>query len=301
MAYPTSQGFETLELSSLARVTSKTFERLAPYTSLKAPPLPEVQPTIKKITGKVQAYIEAIDGSIAVVHTIYQMSKIAGTLWTKSASFNEKHVVSEKTYRQKHEDLIKLAGEAHKKAEKTTAAFKQAQQEFYRIAASTKDMDCTIQIPVDPTLPQALITKRLRDIGTDLVSNLNLLADFTRHSSDLTTWCAWIDSSINAADGTVVPPQDGTIVDANAVRQKWHRVLADCLVYHSMISETLYRYSSMLTSSDVWDATIREVNVATANVATEKGRSTSRVSKVSLQVSNLLQDALRHLSCHTGV
>ncbi|KAG6878021.1 hypothetical protein C0993_000802 [Termitomyces sp. T159_Od127] len=315
MAYPTAHGFEALELSNLARVTSKTFERLAPYTSMKIPPSPEVQPTIKKITKKVQAYIEAIDASIAVVHTVYQMSNIAATLWTNPASSTEKHVLAERTHRQKYKDIVKLADEAHKRAEKTTSVFKQVQQEFYRVcrsklfssraltfnfqvAASTKDMDGTVQIPVDPAIPTTLITKHLRDIGTDLVSNLNLLADFTRHSSDLSTWCGWIDSSINAADGTVVPPQDGSIVDANAVRQKWDRVHADCLIYHSIISETLDRYSSMLTSSEVWDATMREVNMGVTNVAAT-GRSTCRVSKLSLQVSNLLQDAVRHLSCHT--
>ncbi|KNZ76177.1 hypothetical protein J132_11297 [Termitomyces sp. J132] len=102
------------------------------------------------------------------------------------------------------------------------------------IAALTKDMDCTIEIPVDPTLPE-LIKKPLKDIGPDLVSNLNLLAEFTHRSSDLTTWCVWIKSSIITADGTVIPPQDGSFADVNTIRPKWDRFRADCLIYHSIV------------------------------------------------------------------
>ncbi|KAG5715136.1 hypothetical protein E4T56_gene9345, partial [Termitomyces sp. T112] len=255
MAYPTSptvHGFEVLDLSGLARVTSKTFERLAPYSLIQCPSSPEARQTIKKIINKIQAYIEAIDMSIHAIHITYQMSKIAQALWTNTILFDEKQTLAERTRRQKHsEDFAILADEALKKAQKTTTMFKQVQQEFYKIAALTKDMDCTIEIPVDPTLPE-LIKKPLKDIGPDLVSNLNLLAEFTHRSSDLTTWCVWIKSSIITADGTVIPPQDGSFADVNTIRPKWDRFRADCLIYHSIISEILDRYDSILSrSSDV--------------------------------------------------
>ncbi|KAG6888040.1 hypothetical protein C0995_010956 [Termitomyces sp. Mi166 len=250
---PTTHGFEALDLSSLARVTSKAFERLLPYTLIQDPSSPEARPTINKIINKIQAYVEAIDMSIHVVHITYQMSKIAVALWTNPATSNEKQILVERTRRQKQlEYLVILADEAQKKAQKTTTVFEQVQQEFYKIAASTKNMDCTVQIPVDPTLrkliyedtayvnkinnfPVEVIKKPLKDIGPDLVSNLNLLADFTRHSSDLTLWCGWINSGIITTDGTVVPPQDGSLTDADTIRPKWNRVHADCLIYHSIV------------------------------------------------------------------
>ncbi|KAG6918480.1 hypothetical protein DXG01_014107 [Tephrocybe rancida] len=53
---------------------------------------------------------------------------------------------------QKHLEDIILADDAHQKAQKICEVFKQVEQDFYRIAASTKSVDSTIQIPVDPAL-----------------------------------------------------------------------------------------------------------------------------------------------------
>ncbi|KAG6906118.1 hypothetical protein DXG01_015841 [Tephrocybe rancida] len=335
MAYPTSpiaQGFDLLDLNSLARITSKTFERLAPYTLLQNPSSLEARPAVIKTVNKVKAYIEAIDTSIQVVHIAYQMSKAAAALWSASTASNDKQTLKERMEHQKRlEDIVILADDAHEKAQKICEVFKQVQQDFYRvrhlvvnvliranhlslakIAASTKSIDSTVQIPVDPALLQfsfdrltkftaKLIKKPLKDIGVDLVSNLSLLADYTRCISDLTAWCGWVKSSIIAIDGTVVPPQDGSFDEASAIRPQWDRVRADCLIYQSMIFEIQERYSSMLPiSTNMWRVTLHEINTsAKATQLGGTGENMRRQPSLSRKVSTLLQDVVRHLSCHT--
>ncbi|KAG6827034.1 hypothetical protein H0H93_015914, partial [Arthromyces matolae] len=251
--YPLTQrdhGFQILDLKNLARSTSKTFERLAPYTLLQNPSSSEAQPVVTKVINKLKTYIEAIDSSINVVHMAYQMSKIAGALWTNPGSLSEKQALIERIERQKRlEDLVVLADEAHKKAQKAFNVFKHAEQDFYRIAASTKDLNHTIQIPVDPALRKRisspasqsltfsslakLITKPFKDIGTDLVSNLSLLKEFSRHISNLTSWSGGVKASILAIDGTVTPTRDGYLL-VDIVRPKWDKVRTDCLIYHTI-------------------------------------------------------------------
>ncbi|KAG6840102.1 hypothetical protein C0991_008978 [Blastosporella zonata] len=299
MAYPASpiaQGFDVLDLNSLARATSKTFERLAPYSLLQNTSSHEARPAVIKIVNKVKAYIEAIDTSIQVVHIVYRMSKVAAALWSTPAPSSDKQGLRER--QQRLEDIVILADEAHQKAQKTNGVFKQVQQDFYRIAASTKSLDSTIQIPADPALPK-LLKKSLKDIGPDLVSNLSLLSHFTRHSSDLATWCSWIKSSIIAIDGTVVPPQNGSLFEADNVRSRWERVRADCLIYHSMISDIQNRYSAMLPiSTNMWQATVSDLNTAHARWTENTGGKVKRGPGLSRKVSTLVQDAVRHLSCH---
>ncbi|KAG6816058.1 hypothetical protein H0H87_008890 [Tephrocybe sp. NHM501043] len=250
MAYPTSplaQGFDVLDLDGLARTTIKTFERLAPYTLLQNPSSLEARPAVIKITNKIKSYIEAIDTTIQVVHIAYKMSKLAAVLWNTPTPSSEKYALKDRMEWQKHlEDIVVLADEAYQQAQKSNSVFRQVEQDFYRIAASTKNIESTVQIPVDPALRECtplpfnaqiidqeliliakMLKKPLKDIGPDLVSNLNLLADFTRHSTDLTTWCGWVRSGIIAINGSVVPPRGGAAGEDDAVRLRWDRIRAD--------------------------------------------------------------------------
>ncbi|KAG6829662.1 hypothetical protein H0H92_003905 [Tricholoma furcatifolium] len=310
--------FDAIDFLSLARVTSKTFKRLAPYTLLQKPSSPEARPVIIKTVNKLKSYIEAIDTSIQVVHMAYRMSKLAASLWTTLDLSNEKHFHGNRMERQHQlEELVLLADETHQKAYKTAATFNQAEQDFYRvlfpafplfmilsadvnvqIAASTKAIDCIVQIPADPALPlPKMLEKPLKDIGTDLVSNLNVLAEFTRHITDFATWCGWVKSSIIAIDGAVVPTPTSSLAHAQAICSSWDKIRADCLVYHSLVIEIQERHPSMLpVSTNAWQPTLRETNTKYSAENREKRGHTPTLSR---RVSSILQDAVRHLSCHT--
>ncbi|GLB43037.1 hypothetical protein LshimejAT787_1204860 [Lyophyllum shimeji] len=309
-----AQGLDSLDLTSLARATTKTFERLAPFSLLRDPSSHDASPTVIKIVDKIKSYLAAIDTTMQVVHAAYQMSKLASTLWTAHASRNgngrkEKRSTSSSfaadAERQKRlEDLVLLADAASDQASKTSGVFKQVQQDFYRIAAWTKDMDATVQIPVDPSLPKT-IKKPLRDVGSDLVANLGLLAEFSRHTSELASWCAWVKVGIIKLDGTVVPPQaepqddndtddDGAGIanatsdgGADKVRAKWEQVRRECLLYYSLIAEMQARYAEMLPLSvELWQQALREANTKEETKAQPPGG-------VRRKVSSLFRDAVR--------
>ncbi|KAG5651119.1 hypothetical protein H0H81_009806 [Sphagnurus paluster] len=140
------QGFDILDFKSLARVTSKTFERLAPFTQLQNPSSPDVQAAARWIIKKIETYLEAIDTSIQVVQTAYEMSKTAAIIW----GMNPKDKKSRLEHQQHLEALVTLAGDAHEKAVSTNTLFKQVQQDFYRLAALSKDIDATVELPLDP-------------------------------------------------------------------------------------------------------------------------------------------------------
>ncbi|KAF5378203.1 hypothetical protein D9615_007531 [Tricholomella constricta] len=329
----TPQGFELLDFHSLGKVTTKTFERLAPFSQLQNPSSHDAGPAVIKVVNKIKTYLDAIDTSIQVVHSAYQMSKLAATLWDEAALARGVRVEEKRSRQQQQqrlEDLVTLADEAHENAKKADGVLRQVEQDFYRIAASTKDVDATVQVPVDPALRASTSTfsflpsthlksqfllfmstaktikKSLKDVGSDLVANLHVLAEFARQTDDMAAWCGWIKASIIALDGTVVPPQDNTVaVDANAVRARWAKVRADCLVYHSMIAEVQDRYAAMLPrSTTLWQVAMREAN--NPNYKNNKRESDSGArglgdkagGGVARKMVNLFRDAVGHLSCH---
>ncbi|KAF8063615.1 hypothetical protein FPV67DRAFT_254804 [Lyophyllum atratum] len=308
---PTAQGFDALDLQSLARATTKTFDRLAPFSQLRDPSSHDARPTVLKTVDKIKSYLAAIDTSIQVVHAAYQMSKIASLLCSTPLPLPlpvpDKSKEEKERERQRHlEEMAVLSDAACDKAHKASEVFKQVQQDFYRIAASTKDMDATVQLPVDPALLKTL-KKPLKDIGSDLVANLSLLAHFSRHLSDLASWCAGVKAGVAAMDGSVVPT--GTTeaeAEGEALRGKWERVRGDCLVYHSMISEMQGRYAAMLPlSTELWEGALRDANanakhddVIHERSGASAGREDAQAGGGRWKMSNLFRDVVRHLGCH---
>ena len=47
-------------------------------------------------------------------------------------------------------------------------------------------------IDVSHSFPAPTLRKALKDIGTDLVANLNLLSEFSRRASEAAAWWLWV-------------------------------------------------------------------------------------------------------------
>ncbi|RDB22375.1 hypothetical protein Hypma_010488 [Hypsizygus marmoreus] len=301
---PIAEGFDLLDLAPLAKITNKTFERLAPFGLLQNLSSPDAGPTVDKIVSKIKSYLEAIDSSIAAIQVIYRMSKEAATLFP--VDHHEKAdqpllAIAESDRRLRLESLTRLATDAHGKAQKADAVFRQVEQNFYRIAAATKDKSSTVLIPVDPALPKQ-IRMSLKDVGADLVANLNLLGDFSRHVSDLTKWCAWVKAGLIAGDGTVVPMPGDSLMQIEYICAQWSKIRADALAYHSVVGHTQARYGDLLPSSTaLWRVYTGDTKPDNNDEKKLNGNRTPQPGaprNFTHRMSNLMQDAARHLSCH---
>lgn len=89
--------------------------------------------------------------------------------------------------------------------------------------------------------PAKTLRKSLQDVGSDLVANLSLLADFYKQISELANWCRWAKAELTAANGSlatsVVPALDGT-EEANhlqSIATQWNTLHADSLVYYDPV------------------------------------------------------------------
>ncbi|KAG5642664.1 hypothetical protein DXG03_002348 [Asterophora parasitica] len=297
MSSPPADRINALDLKGLAKSTAKTFNRLVPFSQLQHPSSPGDQRIVDRVVLKVKSYLEAIDMTIQLVYNAYQMSKLASTLWDDALLRNRISSASDE-HQKRMEHLVMIADEAHQKAQKMNNVLREVEQDFYRIAARTKEATGTVNIPVDPALPNVM-KKLVRDIGLDLVANLSLLADFSRQASDLTAWCGWIRDGIIATNGTVVPPQySEEIVDADAIHVQWAKVRADCIIYHGLIADLQHRYPTMLpTSTQLWQEAMAQADAS--NTSDTKPTTQAKQARgVAQRLSDLFRDAFLQLGTH---
>jgi hypothetical protein len=167
-----------------------------------------------------------------------------------------------------------------------------------------------------------IIRKSLQDIGSDLVANLSLLADFYKHTSDLTNWCGWVKAELAASGGllstAVIPALDGTEEASHlqSISKQWNRLHADALIYYSsvcgekpvircnverrffQVEDIQGRYPHLLAGSRAsWRAATGEgENLGKEKEKPEPTPGTFR--KITQKTSNIMRDAVRHLACH---
>ncbi|KAF9447252.1 hypothetical protein P691DRAFT_760934 [Macrolepiota fuliginosa MF-IS2] len=241
-----------LEIVPLAKMTRKTVERLAPFCQMRLPPeLPNV-PLVPKTNSKILGFIQAVDTSMLVAQIGYRLASDAASLCDPFAP------PSVPTHGNKHnsalstpEMLQTMAAHGHGHCLKTSDAFSNIQQEIFKIAAVTKDKDIVVLVPPDPQQPA---TRRitLKEIGTDLVANLNLLNQFSRSMVDLTSWWEWLEEELMSPDSVLLPTTNQRDAELFA---RWSKIKGGYLDYYNTIRVVYARYPQLLTtSSTAWQS-----------------------------------------------
>lgn len=166
----------------------------------------------------------------------------------------------------------------------------------------------------------------MQDVGSDLVANLSLLADFYKQISELANWCRWAKAELTAANGSlatsVVPALDGT-EEANhlhSVSTQWNTLHADSLVYYDLvrgynpaiifmflmqtwqIADVQDQYPDLLSESRAsWraatgkDESLGNQEKATGTVEPSES-APSTIRRLAQRTSNAMRDAVRNLA-----
>jgi hypothetical protein len=152
----TAQELAQVDLNALANATVKAFERLAPFSQIQtlcvvvlslivsdrsmcsSTPSIEDTPIVTKIAKKVSAYLQAIDSSVLAVQIVHRLSSDAVALCNLATEQDDQDssftLISTESERQRRLDkLLKSAEEAHEKALKVKEAFRQVDQDLFKV------------------------------------------------------------------------------------------------------------------------------------------------------------------------
>ncbi|EDR04341.1 uncharacterized protein LACBIDRAFT_330573 [Laccaria bicolor S238N-H82] len=144
-----------LNVAGLARTTRKTIERLAPFSQMRLPSsssdseAPAAAAAItSKISSKILAYIEILDSSMLAAQIAFHLAS-EGLVLSTSPQDQEWEVDSEGTI----ERMRAKAERGLEEARKVERVTRDVPQEFYKIAALTKDKTTIVLLPPDPVHP----------------------------------------------------------------------------------------------------------------------------------------------------
>ncbi|KAF5350643.1 hypothetical protein D9756_008481 [Leucocoprinus leucothites] len=244
-----------LETVPLARLTRKTVERLAPFCQIRLPNDATQAPLVPKTNSKILRLIQAVDTSMLVAQIGYRLSSDAATICDPFAP--PPHASSSSLGNMKHgagstpEMLQTMAAHGHGHCLKAAEAFRDVQQEIYRIAAATKDNETTVLVPPDPQQPANRRTT-LKEVGTSLVANLSLLERFARSMTDLTSWWEWLEEELMSPNSGMLPVVGKKDAELCA---RWGKIKAGYLDYYNTIRAVYTRYPQLFTtSSTAWQS-----------------------------------------------
>lgn len=301
---PTSQELVQVDMNALARATLKTFERLAPFSQLQtSTPSIEVTQIVTKIIKKVSAYIQAIDSSILALQIVHQLSSDAVALCNLAVGQDDQDlsftlISTESERRRRLDGLLMQAENAYEKALKAQETFREVEQDLYKIAASTKDNNSIIHIPVDPARPTT-IQRPLKDLAFDLVANLGVLTEFFVHTSHLAGCCGAIKADLAAGglSSTVTQAVDETdsLVHVQSIRARWIAFKKNTLEYHKVVKDLQTRYSDLLPASTIYWTLANEGNTS------QKPRKARNVRTFTVKASNIFRDCVLHLAHHASI
>lgn len=230
-----------LNAAGLARTTRKTMERLAPFSQMRllssssdseAPPSGAALIT-SKITSKILAYIQLLDSSMLAGQIAFHLASEGLVLSTSHQEQDEWEVDSEGTI----ERMQAKAEQGLEEAQKVERVMRDVRQEFYKIAASTKDNTTIVLLPPDPAHPPTL-RKALKDIGTDLVANLNLLSEFSQRASESAAWWLWVRDDLVSTNSELL----SSAAQWAPIKNEWQE-------YYNIISSVHGRFPDLLSSS----------------------------------------------------
>lgn len=96
----------------------------------------------------------------------------------------------------------------------------------------------------------------LKEVGTDLVANLNLLNRFSRSLLDLMSWWEWLEEELLSPNSTLLPSMKDRDADLYA---RWSRIKAGYLDYYNTVRD--FRRSSSSRSNDVISRSALSIHV----------------------------------------
>lgn len=96
----------------------------------------------------------------------------------------------------------------------------------------------------------------MKEVGTDLVANLNLLNRFSRSLLDLMSWWEWLEEELLSPNSTLLPSMKDRDADLYA---RWSRIKAGYLDYYNTVRDFLR--SSLSRSNDVMSRSALSIHV----------------------------------------
>lgn len=229
-----------LNVAGLARTTRKTIERLAPFSQMRLPSsssdseAPAAAAAItSKISSKILAYIEILDSSMLAAQIAFHLA-IEGLVLSTSPQDQEWEVDFEGTI----ERMRAKAERGLEEARKVERVTRDVPQEFYKIAALTKDKTTIVLLPPDPVHPPTL-RKALKDVGTDLVANLNLLSELSQRASETAAWWSWVRDDLLSSNSVLL----------SSPSTQWEPIKSDWQEYYNIINSAHGRFPDLLSSS----------------------------------------------------
>ncbi|CAA7263409.1 unnamed protein product [Cyclocybe aegerita] len=245
-----STSMPGLDLIATAKTTRKTLERLAPFSQMQSSSDPS--PLLSKIVTKMTNLIRLIDASIIASQLGYQLATDSMIMcdpdegdWEADVSLSVLREVSKK---------------GRNKTKEVADGFREIKQEVYKIAASTKNSKLVVLVKPEPTHSDN-IKIRLKDVGIDLVANLNLLSEFSLRMNAAEEWWAWVNNDLSSEMPTLLPPSllketdsptERTPEDESLQREKfamWMGVKDQFQGYYNEINIAHNRFPDLLASS----------------------------------------------------
>ncbi|KAF5328366.1 hypothetical protein D9619_013245 [Psilocybe cf. subviscida] len=199
-----------LHLVAIAKTTRKTFERLASFSHMRSSPS-DPSALLNKIVTKINNLIRKIDNSMLVAQMGYQLATNA--MIVCDAESMDWELEGDAT----REGLAEQAKTANQMAQGVVEAFRDIRQE---IAASTKDNTLMVSVPPDPSHAETMKI-HLKDVGADLVANLNLLSEYARAVTNVGEWWRIVKDDLTSKSPRLLPPHPGSPSESQA-HDMWH-------------------------------------------------------------------------------
>ncbi|KAK2467545.1 hypothetical protein APHAL10511_000400 [Amanita phalloides] len=288
-----NSSIDGLNVHGLAKVTSKTLERLAPFCLLRPTGLVQDVALMNKVVDKIKSFINGIDLSMLATQMVLKLANEAIGLSEINVPGQEWNIVP----RRADEGLGRLAGLAAMGdgyAQRMSKIFTDVRQDLYRIAAMTKEKrNVMVIIPLDPEQLEAnhTLTKSLRDVGLDLAANVNLLVDFAHHASSLMKWWSFVKQELEASATAAaltsdpnVQPTSPTSPGAMALPPAldadiWKRVQADYHSYFRTIREVQARYPNLMAASnEAWKVSAPAISLTPSSESEESNPAPNATS-----------------------
>ncbi|KAF8965767.1 hypothetical protein BDZ97DRAFT_1810888 [Flammula alnicola] len=227
-----------LDLIAIAKTTRKTLDRLASFSHMRSSSDPN--PVLTKILNKIISLVQLIDSSMLVAQLGYQLTTDAMILCdTEDADWEANVTV---------DGLRDHSAKAQEISQRVMEGFRDIKQEVYKIAALTKDNMFVALVPPDPTHAETMKI-HLKDVGTDLVANLNLLSEFSRAVGSVAEWWQCVKEDLASENPSLLPssqPQANGAVDKY---KRWAELKEGFQEYYNVVNAAHIRFPDLLTSS----------------------------------------------------
>ncbi|PPQ81372.1 hypothetical protein CVT25_015893 [Psilocybe cyanescens] len=246
-----------LDLPALAKTTRKSLDRLASFSNMQSASDP--LPVLTKISTKIHALIRLIDASMLAAQLGYRLATDAMLLCESTLIVIDSELGEWDAGVSVDIDMLReTCRSGCENAGKVADGFRDVRQEAYKIAAATKDNMFIVLVPPDRN-SSATMKIHLKDIGTGLVANLNLLSDFVRAVTNVSEWWVFVKEDLESPKPTLIPsPSSPTPYTQDEVRNmhtRWTSLKEGFQQYYDVISVAQERYPDLLPSSSAaWTA-----------------------------------------------